>query len=72
MNPLTVMALMLKMLYGKEVMLDTIGGQVFIGRVVDYFFPEDNEHGKESIVLKTKDNDHIELTEETIEKIDIV
>lgn len=66
------MEMMLKMLYGKDVMIDTIGGQVFIGRVVDYFFPEDNENGKESIILKIGENAHIEVTEETIEKIDIV
>lgn len=72
MNPITVMEMMLKMLYGKDVMIDTIGGQVFIGRVVDYFFPEDNENGKESIILKIGENAHIEFTEETIEKIDIV
>lgn len=56
---------------GKNVVIIATGGEIFTGFVQDYFFPEDNDNGKESIVLKTHSGDFIEFNEDTIEKITI-
>lgn len=62
----------LKSYYGKKVnIVDTVG-QAFNGIVDDYFFPEDNESGLESIVIKTGTGDFYEFTEETIEEITVI
>ena len=45
---------------------------MFNGIVDDYFFPEDNESGLESIVVKTGSGDFYEFTEETIEEITVI
>lgn len=44
-----VTTMTLKMLYRKEVMIDTTEGQFFVGRVVDCF-SEGNDKRKESII----------------------
>lgn len=62
----------LKSYYGKKVNIVDTGGQVFSGIVDDYFFPEDNESGFESIVIKTGSDDFFEFTEETIEEITVI
>lgn len=59
----------LKSHYGKKVNIVDINGNEFSGIVEDYFFPDDNESGLESIVVKTNDGDLYEFTKETIEKI---
>ena len=62
----------LKSYYGKKVNIVDTDGQEFEGIVDDYFFPEDNESGLESIVIKTGSGDFYEFTEETIEKITVI
>lgn len=57
--------------YGKKVNIVATNGLTFSGIVDDYIFPEDNENGLESIVIKTGSGDLYEFTEETIEKITI-
>lgn len=59
----------LKSFYMKEVTIITVCGQIFSGFVDDYFFPEDNENGEESIVIKTIYSEYIEITSSDIEKI---
>lgn len=62
----------LKSYYGKKVTIVDVNGQIFSGIVDDYFFPDDNEHGLESIIVKVDKNDVYEFTEETIEEITII
>lgn len=62
----------LKSYCGKKVNIVGATGQIFSGIVVDYFFPDDNESGLESIVIKTKNGDLYEFTEETIEEITVI
>ena len=61
----------LKSYYNKHVKIITDNGQMFIGFVDDYFFPEDNENGLESIALKTNDGVY-EFNENDINKIEII
>ena len=59
----------LKRYYDKTVLITTVKGKVFSGKVNDYFYPDDNESGLESIVIDTPDGSIIEFTEENIETI---
>lgn len=43
--------------------------KVFLGKVNDYFYPDDNENGKESIVVDTIENQAIEFYEDHIKEI---
>jgi len=61
----------LKSYYNKHVKIITDNGQMFIGFVDDYFFPENNENGLESITLKTNDGVY-EFSEEDVYKIEIL
>ena len=61
----------LKQFCGKEVTIITVDGQLLCGVVDDYFFPEDNENGKESIVVKTIRSKCIEVSSDDIEKITV-
>ena len=56
----------LKSYYGKEVYIIASNGKIFWGHVEDYFYPEDNESGIESIVIVTKSGDLVEFDEESI------
>lgn len=47
-------------------------GRTAVGRVNDYVYPEDNENGKESIVVDFPDGTAQEFFEEDIEKIVII
>ena len=62
----------LKSYCGKKVNIVDTDGHEFEGIVDDYFFPEDNESGLESIVIKTGSGDFYEFTEETIEEITVM
>ncbi len=62
----------LQIYYGKKVSIVATNGRSYSGTVNDYFFPDDNESGKESIVLDTSDGDIIEFTEEDIESINVI
>ena len=59
----------LKSFYGKTVTIVDVNGQTFSGFVDDYFFPEDNANGEESIILKTADSEYIEFNHNDIEEI---
>lgn len=59
----------LKSYYGKKVTVVCDNGQTFSGVVDDYFFPEDNENGEESIILKTTDSEFVEFTASEINEI---
>lgn len=62
----------LKSYLGKKVNIVDTNSQLFSGIVDDYFFPEDNENGLESIVVKTGSSDFYEFTKETIEEITVI
>lgn len=51
----------LKQYYGKKVKIVADNDKVFLGKVNDYFYPDDNENGKESIVVDTIENQAIEF-----------
>lgn len=62
----------LKTFYGKHVNIVGTNDLVFMGVVVDYFFPDDNENNQESIVIKTIGNIFYEFTEKDIKKITVI
>lgn len=47
-------------------------GRSGIGKVSDYVYPEDNENGKESIVVDFPDGTAQEFYEEDIERIAVI
>lgn len=59
----------LKSFYGKQVTVVCDNNQTFSGVVDDYFFPEDNDNGEESIILKTTDSEFVEFTASEINEI---
>lgn len=59
----------LKQYYGKKVKIVADNDKVFLGTVNDYFYPDDNENGKESIVVDTIENQAIEFYEDHIKEI---
>ena len=59
----------LKDFYGKSVLIKADNGNIFVGTIDEYFFPEDNENNAESIVLKTNCNELIEFFENNISEI---
>ena len=59
----------LKSFYGKQVTVVCDHGQTFSGVVDDYFFPEDNEIGEESIILKITSSELVEFTASEIDEI---
>ena len=62
----------LKQYYGKKVKIVADNDKVFLGTVNDYFYPDDNENGKESIAVDTIENQAIEFYKEHIKKIEII
>lgn len=59
----------LKQYYGKKVKIVADNDKAFLGKVNDYFYPDDNENGKESIVVDTIENQAIEFYEDHIKEI---
>ena len=59
----------LKFYQGKKVNILDTKGRLYIGTVNDYFYPDDNDSGKESIILDTTRGDAIEFTEDDIDFI---
>ena len=57
--------------YGKRVKIIADNNAVFYGTVNDYIYPENNEEGKESIIVDTSDGSAIEFYEEHIKAIEI-
>lgn len=47
-------------------------GETFIGVVEDYFCADENEDGKESIVVKVEDGSLIEFRQEDIDEISLI
>lgn len=60
--------------FQKEIKIETVNGKVFIGKVGDYFEPEDNECGEESIVMDLDDSDSypIEFYKKDIAQITVL
>lgn len=58
---------------GKKVIIETTDKQIFRGTIGDYVYPDDNENGKESIIIDAIGKKFpIELYESDIKTIDIV
>jgi len=47
-------------------------GNSFVGLVSEYFYPEDNESDKESIVIDTEEGTAVEFYERDIKTIEII
>lgn len=63
----------LKQFYEKNVSIIAINEKSFKGKVINYFYPEDNDSGKESIVIRDKlSGNLVEFNEEDIKSIEIV
>lgn len=58
----------LKQYYRKTVVIN----KSFIGRITDYFHPEDNESENESIVLETADGCLYEFYKEDIDTLTVI
>ena len=55
--------------YAKNVSIHTDIGTMFSGKVTDYIYPDENENGKESIVIRCADGSLVEFYEEDIVSI---
>lgn len=61
----------LKIYYGKNALIYTANDTYLKGVVEDYFFPEDNEDNRKSIVISTRSGEIIELNEDDIMSISV-
>lgn len=59
----------LKRFYNKKVNIVTKEGIAFSGVVTEYFYHEENESGKESIVIDSSSGNPVEFYEEDIKII---
>nr|DAE02039.1 MAG TPA: hypothetical protein [Siphoviridae sp. ctgEn20] len=57
--------------YGENVKITAVNGNVYTGVVEDYIYPEDNENGKESIIVDTTSKDIVEFYENDIFSIEL-
>lgn len=62
----------LKQFYNKKVNIVADSGSVYLGMVTDYFYPDDNESGKESIIVDTDEGTAVEFYEKNIKEIEII
>lgn len=62
----------LKQFYNKKVKIVADNDLVFLGTVNDYFYPDDNENEKESIVVDTIEGSAVEFYEDDIAEIEII
>lgn len=62
----------LRQFYNKKVEIIADNEHVFLGKVNDYFYPDDNENGRESIVVDTIDGSAVEFYEDNIKTIKII
>ena len=62
----------LKKYYNQVVLVEPINGNNFIGIVEDYFEPDDNESGTESIIIKKSDDSLTEIYPQDIDKITVL
>ena len=53
----------------EKVRIVSSNGRTFEGVVTDYFYPDDNENGKESIAIDNVDGTIVEFYEEDIASI---
>ena len=58
--------------YEKIVKIIDSDGQVFVGDVTDYIYPEDNESEKESIIVDCSGGELLEFYEEDISEIEVI
>lgn len=58
--------------YNKTVNIISTDEMGFFGKVSDYVYPEDNETGKESIIIYTANGDYIEFDEDDIKTITVI
>lgn len=61
----------LKYYYWKKVNIESVSNGTFSGFVNEYIESEDNDSGKESIILKTEDGNLVEFEETDIRKIEV-
>ena len=57
---------------GLTVLIVVADGKNFLGKVTDYFYPDDNENGIESIVIDTIDGSLVEFSREDILTIKVI
>lgn len=58
---------------GKEVQITDVDGMTITGIVSDYVWPDDNENGKESIIVNpTRNRAPYEFYEDDIKEIEIL
>lgn len=57
--------------YGENVKITAVNGNVYTGVVEDYIYPEDNENGKESIIVDTTSKDIVEFYENDIFSVEL-
>ena len=62
----------LKPFYDEKVKIFEETGKIFLGKVNDYFYPDENENGKDSIVVDTVENQAVEFYEDHIREIEII
>ena len=60
---------MLKNYYDRDVKIEVKDGRRFYGIVTDYFEKDDNENGKESIVIESIDGTVFEFYEDDISSV---
>ncbi len=61
----------LKDYYWKKVNIESVYNGTFSGFVNEYIESEDNDSGKESIILRTEDGKLVEFEETDIRKIEV-
>lgn len=61
----------LKDYYWKKVNIESVSNGTFSGFVNEYIESEDNDSGKESIILRTEDGKLVEFEETDIRKIEV-
>lgn len=63
----------LKQFYEKTVSIVAMNEKTFEGKVTHYFYPEDNETGKESIAIRDKlSGNLVEFPEDDIKSIEVI
>ena len=58
--------------YNEKVKIVDDEGNIFVGTVNDYIYPEDNEPERESVIVDTDDGEVLEFYEKIINKIEII
>lgn len=62
----------LKEYYNKQVEIKCTNDKVFRGFVEDYIFPDENESGNESIIIRTGNEKLVEFEEKDISEIEVI